>query len=223
MIFSLCLNIIKYKIHTDGRYVEVIGMTKKESRETRIKLITEAAMEIFIEKGYENATMEEIAKRAGMSKGGLYHYFKSKDIILLFVNQRISENIEKIMYKALEMPQVKQGLLFYIESYLKYWLDHPKETSFLFLSITKILDNKELLEYYQQYTADYINFLEGAFKMGIQLGEFEQHNVTVSAITLMSALDGVLGYILFDEELALEDVIKHFKEKFIESIEKPEE
>lgn len=195
-------------------------MTKKEPKERRIKEITNAAMEVFLEKGYENATMEHIAKKAGMSKGGLYHYFKSKDIILLFVNQKISQHIEEIMYKALEMPSVKQGILFYIENYLKYWLEHPKETSFLFLSVTKILDKNELLEYYKQYTSDYITFFEGAFTRGIQLGEFEPHNVRVSAVTLMAALDGVLGYMLFDEDLVLEEVVEHFNEKFIKSIEK---
>lgn len=195
-------------------------MTKKEPREIRIKKITNAAMEIFLKKGYENTTMEEIAANAGMSKGGLYHYFKSKDVILLFVNQKINQQIEDIMYEAMKMPSVKKGILFYMENYLKYWLEHPKETSFLFLSVTKILENNELLEYYQQYTVDYIAFLESVFNMGIQQSEFEPHNVRTSAISLMAALDGVLGYMLFDDDLVMEDVLQSFEEKFIKSIQK---
>jgi AcrR family transcriptional regulator len=155
-----------------------------------------------------------------MSKGGLYHYFKSKDIILLFVNQKINRYIEEIMYETLEMTSVKKGILFYMENYLKYWLEHPKETSFLFLSVTKILENKELLQYYKKYTVDYISFLESVFNMGIRQGEFEPHNARNSAISLMAALDGVLGYMLFDEYLILEDVLQSFEEKFIKSIEK---
>lgn len=194
-------------------------MAKKESKEKRIQDIIDAAMEIFLKKGYENATMEEIAKNAGISKGGLYHYFKSKDMILIFVNQKISENIENIMSKAFEMPSIKEGILYYIENYLEYWIEHPKETIFLFLSITKILDNQELLEYYQQFMGDYMKYFEEAFEMGIQLGEFQPHNAKTSAITLVSALDGIISYLFLDENLKLEDVVKHFDEKFIKPIE----
>jgi hypothetical protein len=56
--------------------------------------------------------------------------------------------------------------------------------------------------------------------MGIQMGEFETHNVKTSAVTLMVALDGVVGGMLFDEDLVLEEVMQHFEEKFIKSIEK---
>lgn len=194
-------------------------MSPKESREKRIEDITNAAMEIFLEKGYENATMDNIAKKAGMSKGGLYHYFKSKDIILIFVNQKISRNIEEIMYNALKMPSVKEGIMFYIENYLKYWLEHPKETSFLFLSITKMMDNHELLDYYQQFTGDYMNYFQQAFEMGVHSGEFIQHNVKTSAITLVAALDGIISYMILDNELKFDEVIKHFEDKFIAPIE----
>lgn len=199
--------------------LEVEIMSPKESKQKRIEDITNAAMEIFLEKGYENATMDNIAKKAGISKGGLYHYFKSKDTVLIFVNQKISENIEKIMYNALKMPSVKEGIMFYIENYLKYWLEHPKETSFLFLSITKMMDNHELLDYYQQFTGDYMNYFQQAFEMGVNSGEFIQHNVKTSAITLVAALDGIISYMILDNELKFDEVIKHFEDKFIAPIE----
>jgi len=195
-------------------------MDRKESKEKRINDITDAAMEIFIKKGYENATMEAIAEGAGISKGGLYHHFKSKDMVLMSVNQKISENIEKIMYGAMGMPSVKEGLLYYIENYLRYWLEHPRETTFLFLSMTKMLDNPELLEYYQQFTGDYMKQLEEAFKMGVLLGEFIPHDTKTSAVTLVAAMDGIICYMILDEQLKLEEVVKRFEEKFIEPVEK---
>ena len=194
-------------------------MAKKESKEKRINDITDAAMEIFLKKGYENTTMESIAKKAGISKGGLYHHFKSKDMILMFVNQKISENIGKVIYASMEMPSVKEGLLFFIENYLRYWLEHPVETTFLFLSITKILDNSELLEYYQQFTGDYMKYLEGTFKRGVEAGEFIPHDTRTSAVTLVAAMDGIICYMILDEQLKLKEVVKRFEEKFIEPIE----
>lgn len=194
-------------------------MVPRKSREVRINEITEAAIDVFLEKGYESTTMAVIAQKAGISKGGLYHYFKSKDMILIKANEKISTKVLELMEKALECSSVREGILYYIKNYISYWLENPRETSFLFLSMAKMLENPDLLKYYQRYTAEYMAFFECAFTMGIQLGEFEPHNVKASAVTLMAALDGVLGYMLFDEDLVLEDVIQHFEEKFIKSIE----
>lgn len=194
-------------------------MVPRKPREIRINEITKAAIEVFLEKGYENTTMEAIARKAGISKGGLYHYFPSKDMVLVFANETISEKVAAIMKSAQKCSSVREGLMHYIENYICYWLENPQETAFLFLSIAKMLEKPELLKYYQQYTVDYIAFLEGAFTMGIQQGEFKEHNVRTSAITLMAALDGILSYMIFDEGLILEEVLENFEEKFIIPIE----
>ncbi|WP_321421397.1 TetR/AcrR family transcriptional regulator [uncultured Methanobacterium sp.] len=194
-------------------------MVPRKPRDERINEITQAAIDVFLEKGYENTTMDAIAKKAGISKGGLYHYFPSKEMVLIFANEKISQKVKEIMTNASKCNSVKGGILYYIENYICYWLKNPKETAFLFLSIAKMMENPDLLKYYQQYTSDYIAFFEGAFSLGIKMGEFKEHNARTSAITLMAALDGVLSYMIFDENLILEEVVQHFEEKFITPIE----
>jgi len=219
-IFWKCLYINKStSINKPTGGLEII-MVKRKSKEERINEITQAAIDVFLEEGYENATMQVIAQKAGVSKGGLYHYFQSKDMILIMANEKIGVNVDKLMNNASECSSVREGILYYIENYIRHWLENPRETTFLFLSMAKMLENPDLLKYYQQYTAEYITFFEDAFNMGIQTGEFEPHNVRTSALTLIAALDGVLGYMLFDDDLVLEEVIEDFEEKFIKSIEK---
>lgn len=205
-------------LHTDRRFLRKIIMSKREPKEKRINEITMAAMDVFLKKGYEGTTMEAIAQEAGISKGGLYHHFQSKDMILMAVNEKMMEEMGEIIIKASQFGSVKEGILYYIEKYIRFWIEHPKETSFLFLSLAKILDNQELLSYYHDYTIDYISFFEEAFTMGIQSGEFIQHNVKTSAITLMAALDGILSYMIFDDSLKLEEIMEHFEEKFINPV-----
>ena len=48
-------------------------------------LITEAAVEVFAEKGFHQARISDIAKRAGVADGTIYLYFKNKDDLLLSV------------------------------------------------------------------------------------------------------------------------------------------
>jgi AcrR family transcriptional regulator len=64
-------------------------MTRKErERATRRKEIIDAAQNLFISKGFENTTMDEIAEKAEFGKPTLYSYFKSKDEILFRVHMR---------------------------------------------------------------------------------------------------------------------------------------
>ena len=57
--------------------------------------IVAAALEVFAEKGFALAKLDEVARRAGVSKGALYLYFDTKeDLFRAVVREAISPNIE---------------------------------------------------------------------------------------------------------------------------------
>lgn len=57
--------------------------------------IVEAALAVFAEKGFAAAKLDEIAARAGVSKGALYLYFETKeDLFRAVVEQAIAPNLE---------------------------------------------------------------------------------------------------------------------------------
>lgn len=59
--------------------------------------IIEAAMDVFVEKGFAAAKLDEIAKRAGVAKGTLYLYFETKqDVFRAVAIQAIEANLDKI-------------------------------------------------------------------------------------------------------------------------------
>ncbi len=63
----------------------------KKSEETKARIL-EAALAVFRERGFEQATMREIAAKAGVAVGAAYYYFDSKDaIVLAFYEQAQSE------------------------------------------------------------------------------------------------------------------------------------
>ena len=51
----------------------------KRRKEARPQELTAAALELFVEKGFAATRLDEIAARAGVSKGTLYLYFDSKE------------------------------------------------------------------------------------------------------------------------------------------------
>lgn len=63
----------------------------------RPREICAAALEVFAERGFAAAKLDEIARRAGVSKGTLYLYFKDKeDIFRAVVADTVAPNIEAV-------------------------------------------------------------------------------------------------------------------------------
>ena len=70
--------------------------------EDRPREICGAALEVFAEKGFAAAKLDEIAKRAGVSKGTLYLYFKDKeDLFRAVVRDTVAPNIEAVQQAVL--------------------------------------------------------------------------------------------------------------------------
>jgi len=92
---------------------------KQQEYDFKRKLIIDAAKSVFFGNGFENSTMEDIAREAGYSKGSLYSYFDSKnEICFTIVNnyylklsdliQRISEESDTGLNKLIK---VKDALI----------------------------------------------------------------------------------------------------------------
>ncbi|HET7119464.1 MAG TPA: TetR/AcrR family transcriptional regulator [Hanamia sp.] len=60
-----------------------------EIRSNSVQSISDAAMKLFTEKGYSNVTIDQIAKKAKVSKGLMYNYFSGKEELLEFITNRI--------------------------------------------------------------------------------------------------------------------------------------
>lgn len=68
------------------------GLRERKRRETQ-RRITDAGICLFIEKGIDATTLDEIATTAGISRRTFFHYFRSKDDILLSLQQGMGEII----------------------------------------------------------------------------------------------------------------------------------
>lgn len=77
--------------------------------EEKQKAIKEAAILIFSEHGYEKAKTDEICKKAGISKGLLFHYFGSKKNLYLYLLDDITEEMTALFYQY--MKQQSQDLM----------------------------------------------------------------------------------------------------------------
>ena len=69
-------------------------MARNKHPEETVAKILDVSMRLFTEQGYEHTTIQDIVDALGMSKGAIYHHFKSKEDILDQINDRYYENLE---------------------------------------------------------------------------------------------------------------------------------
>jgi len=90
--------------------------------EVRCAEILEAARQVFAKKGFSQATVDDIAEAAGVAKGTLYLYFRSKDeIYLAALKQGISTLHEETMRQVDESATAAQKIRAFIRARIEYF------------------------------------------------------------------------------------------------------
>ncbi len=69
--------------------------------------ILQSALDAFLEKGYPNASMQEIARRAGIAAGNIYNYFRNKEEVLETLIGPVLAEVKKIFgIRARDLPML---------------------------------------------------------------------------------------------------------------------
>jgi AcrR family transcriptional regulator len=79
-------------------------------RSEKIKLITETALRLFAQHGYESTSVSMIAKEAGISKGLMYNYFESKNALLKLVMEEGMKGFMEVLNIQNEKVISRDGL-----------------------------------------------------------------------------------------------------------------
>jgi AcrR family transcriptional regulator len=100
--------------------------TKKDVvTEFRTAEILQAANRVFAERGYEEATIADIARVAGMAKGTVYLYYRSKDEVYWAAVRRTFEELHAQAQACLEAAEpIDQKLRAFISVKLRYFEQH---------------------------------------------------------------------------------------------------
>ncbi|MFD1020844.1 TetR/AcrR family transcriptional regulator [Thalassobacillus hwangdonensis] len=64
-------------------------------KENKRQLLIDAAYKVFAKKGYKNASIKDIAKEAEITPGLVHYYFKSKEELLLEVQEHVQRRYQK--------------------------------------------------------------------------------------------------------------------------------
>ena len=131
-----------------------------EKGKTKIAVICEAAAEIFSEKGFLGSTLLDISRAAGISKGGIFHYFSTKEELLFIILYRyMYQTVREIRRKLNSNNTPQENIRIFIRHHIGYYENNLAETSLL-LRESRNLPPK-YLKIIKGLEREYVNTLKG--------------------------------------------------------------
>ncbi len=187
----------------------VFEKRRNREKEIRKSAILKAARKLFFERGFRSVTVESIAKKAELSKGAVYLYFKSKDEIY---SQILLNDINIFHGKVIGL--IEDGgraseMLIRLSIFLK-----DRELFRILITFMLHANHSNLPEDFQVHiiksTNKTIDVIENIITCGIESGEFSP---SVSARKIRNALWGFLNgvlslYIFVGTEARREELIR---------------
>ncbi len=172
---------------------------KEEKRKLQIGI---AAYEVIAGKGYNSFTIEDIANAAGLSKGGVLHYFKSKEDILIYLLEQIYMRIEGNIKRRAEKyrtPERKMKAL--IISYIATAKRNPAFYTVMVDFWAQMAVNERIKAINSKIYERMSGEIKRIIDMGIEEGVFRPVNSTEAAYAIIAMVMNTAIQWTFNQEL----------------------
>jgi len=163
-----------------------------ELEEIRKKQILEAGLKTLTRKGIATVTLDDVCKEAGLSKGGMVHYYKSKQILFMAVFEEFFRRIFQQSVDTMESydtPMDKLlsfGWLYDWENEDTAW-GYPLILNLMFLSA----HDEEYRDMLRGWIGKWVTLLGEALELGIKQEIFLPMDVIQTAQSLSAVFQGV--------------------------------
>jgi AcrR family transcriptional regulator len=163
---------------------------RQRRKEARPQELLNAALELFVQKGYSATRSEEVAARAGVSKGTLYLYFPSKEELFKAV---VRSNLSSLIAEGQQIADQFDGPSEQLLRLLTHaWWGRIGETAAGGIFKIIISEVRNFPELAQFYTDEVIlpahRLISGTLQRGIDRGEFRPVPVNETTHVLIAPL-----------------------------------
>ncbi|WP_201375668.1 TetR/AcrR family transcriptional regulator [Ktedonobacter robiniae] len=171
--------------------------------EERKNQILEAAIAVFARLGFDQSRMEDIAGQAGLSKGALYLYYKSKDAIVAALLKYFFAQEFKLLQTFVEAHQegsVTEQIITLTRQLVQamQWMARMMPIAFEFYALAG--RDQEVRQFLKQYYQDYRQELAHLIERGIEQGEFRAVDTQAAATSLVALYEGLALLFFVDPE-----------------------
>ncbi|MDQ1354842.1 MAG: TetR/AcrR family transcriptional regulator, acrAB operon repressor [Acidobacteriota bacterium] len=169
--------------------------TKEDAALTR-QMVLDAALKVFSRKGFSQATLEEVAREAGLTRGAIYWHFKNKNemfgAVLEVLYERSRERVIKVLQSG-QSPLLKIRQL--IGEFLRIISNEDEFRiieEFHMLEFQKTKEVKELCKQHQEKMTQMRAEIQALIIEGIASGDFDNRlDPTITTWALISYLAGM--------------------------------
>lgn len=173
--------------------------------EEKQKNILNASAEVFAEKGYYQASIQNITQKAGVSTGTFYIYYKNKEEVLLAIYHRFSECLNDMIEKKLSRiySDSIQKLIACTASVAKFYASEPKLS---LIMLTKIIGMNKVSE--NEYYKVFNHICSIFMKIIAETGSDEFDDIYISSVAYVQILNSLTAqWIVYSSERTLADLI----------------
>jgi AcrR family transcriptional regulator len=182
-------------------------------RASRRTEITRAAFELFAERGFRGASLEQVAQRVGLTKAGVLHYFPSKDALLVAVlaeRDRDSASAATVPPDAVDALHAKLAALRSVVA--QNTLQPGLVQAFTVLSAESVTDDHPAQPWFRQRYRYGRRHLAEAVTVDTGLSA---HDALRAAALLLAVMDGLqLQWLLDPQEVDMVDAFDLVTELF---------
>ncbi len=167
-----------------------VGMAGKgPDREARRQAILQAARQVFAHKGYDPATLEAVAREAGLAKGTLYLYFRNKEDLYFHTAVDVLESLQSsILEQARHSSGVLDGLRAIARGQLDFFVRHRETLQLLapFSNPSLARLHKRLIgammERWAAYLQQVIGLVQEGQRTGVVRADLEARHIALAFI-----------------------------------------
>jgi AcrR family transcriptional regulator len=165
---------------------------ERQKAETR-QAIIDAASELFLEHGYENFSLRQVAEQIGYSPGTIYLYFDNKDDLLFTIAdegfQRFGAALQAAVDAAPDAPQ--QQLEGMARNYITFGLENPVHYRLMFMERTDFMIREH--DHDGDRWIDTFYILQQSVERGMAIGIIPQGNAEAVSDVLWSMVHGLVA------------------------------
>ncbi len=195
---------------------KIVNKTKKREE------IANVAIETFAENGFESTSMNLIASRAGIGKGTLYQYFKSREELIFTAIEVCLSNHSKNLHKNLAgKGNCRKKLFDAVCSFVEYFFENHVSQGFLIQSthlLSRTIYHDRVIKQFSEYRERFRSTIAQHIEKGCASGEFNklsEEEIYLHSMNLVSFADGLFSTCLL---LGSKNQLKNFCEAFLNSL-----
>tara|TARA_X000000368_G_scaffold235837_1_gene186303 strand:+ start:583 stop:1170 length:588 start_codon:yes stop_codon:yes gene_type:complete len=191
-------------------------------RENRKNQILNAAFEVFVKKGYAKTTMDDIVASSNLSKGALYHYYKSKkELFLSLIDHWEIYTFKDFYDKKSQNKKASDILRFFGENVINTL--NEKKHAYIAEIEFRAMSNQdaEIKKRSNVLYGKLLELFEKVVKKGIKENEFKDLDVRKTSMAFLAIFQSITWFVIADETaVSPDEYIRDSIELIIDSISK---